>query len=237
MNNFTQPGDTLTLTAPTGGVTSGTGVIIGDLFVVAAITAAAGASFSGLHMGVTSLAKTSTDVWIEGDKLYWDNTNKRLDKNPSVGPLVAIAVAAAANPTSTGTCRLIGGRVQGSGVVGSGPAQASINTAGNATYTAAQLLGGCIVRDPNGAARSDTLPTAALLVAAMPGAKVGDVIRCHIVNGADAAEVLTILAGAGGTFDANQTAASQIIGQNTSKDIWIRLTNVTAASEAYAIAL
>jgi hypothetical protein len=47
--------------------------------------------------------------------------------------------------------------------------------------------------------------------------RVGDVVRCLIVNGADAAEVLTLLVGAGGAFDANQTASSQVIGQNTSK--------------------
>lgn len=234
--NFVSRGDVIDLTAPTGGVTNGTGYLIGDLFVIATVTASAGAVFSGYMEGVVTLAKTSTDVWIEGDKLYFDNTNKRLDKNPSLGPMVAIAVAAAANPTSTGVARLIGGRVQSS-VVGSAPAFASINTAGNVTYTAAQILGGVIVRDPNGGARSDTLPTAALLVAAIPGAKVGDTIWCEIKNGADAAEALTILAGSGGTFDANQTAASQIVGQNISKTLVLRLTNVTAASEAYAIAL
>lgn len=108
-------------------------------------------------------------------------------------------------------------------------------TAGARTYTAAEILGGLIVRDPNGASRSDVLPTAALLVAAIPGAKVGDIIECLIVNGADAAETITIGAGAGGAFDANQTAASRVIPQNTTKCIYIRLTNVTPASEAYVV--
>lgn len=106
-------------------------------------------------------------------------------------------------------------------------------TAGARTYTAAEILGGIIVRDTNGASRSDVLPTAALLVAAMPGCAVGDTIRCWIINGADAAEVLTIGAGSGGAFDTNQTATSRVIGQNSSKLLHIRLTNVTALSEAY----
>lgn len=119
-------------------------------------------------------------------------------------------------------------------------APTSIATAGNVTYTAAQILSGVIVRDPAGAARTDTLPTAALLVAAMlqaasPGAVVGDRIRCLIVNGADAAETITLAAGTGGAFDANQTAASRVIPQNATKEIHIRLTNVTAASEAYVV--
>lgn len=117
-------------------------------------------------------------------------------------------------------------------------APTSDNTVGNRTFTAAEILSGVIVRDPNGASRSDVLPTAALLVAAVTalgrgGAQVGDIVEVLITNGADAAEVITLGAGAGGGFDANQQAVSRVIGQNTSKVVRIRLTNVTAAAEAY----
>ncbi|HLQ94205.1 MAG TPA: hypothetical protein VK148_29645 [Xanthobacteraceae bacterium] len=37
------------------------------------------------------------------------------------------------------------------------------------------------------------------------------------------------------SFDANQTAASQVVGPNSSKLIHIRLTNVAASSEAYVV--
>lgn len=114
-------------------------------------------------------------------------------------------------------------------------APSSYNTAGNVTYTAADLMSGIIIRDPNGASRSDVLPTAALLVAALPGAAIGDTLRCLIVNGADAAETITLTAGSGGGFDANQTATSRIIDQNRSKFIFIRLTNVTPGAEAYVV--
>lgn len=114
-----------------------------------------------------------------------------------------------------------------------GATAASYATAGAQTYTAADVLGGIIVRDCAGSGRSDVLPTAALLVAALPNAAVGDVIECKIINGSDAAETLTIGAGTGGDFDTNQTSASRVIGQNNSKVIYIRLTNVTASSEAY----
>lgn len=109
----------------------------------------------------------------------------------------------------------------------------SYATAGNQTYTAADLLAGIIVRDCAGAGRSDVLPTAALLVAALANPAVGDVIQCYIINGSDAAETLTIGAGTGGGFDTNQTSASRVIAQNASKLLHIRLTNVTASSEAY----
>lgn len=110
-------------------------------------------------------------------------------------------------------------------------------TAGARTWTAAEVLGGILVRDPNGAARTDVLPTAALLVAAIPGATVGDVIQVKLVNGADAAEAITLNAGAGGGFDANQTAGSRVVPQNATKDFYIRLTNVTPAAEAYVVYL
>lgn len=120
-------------------------------------------------------------------------------------------------------------------VLSDGGSPTSINTAGGATYSAANLLTGIIVRDPNGAGRTDTLETAANLVAAIPGATVGDTLEVLIVNGADAAEAITLAAGTGGGFDTNQTASSRVIGQNTSKSILIRLTNVSGGSEAYVI--
>lgn len=118
-------------------------------------------------------------------------------------------------------------------VIESQGAPTSDATAGARTYTAAEILGGCIVRDCAGGSRTDVLPTAALLVAAIPNATVGDIIKCKIINGSDAAETITLDAGAGGGYDVNQTAASRVIPQNASKVLHIRLTNVTAASEAY----
>jgi hypothetical protein len=118
-------------------------------------------------------------------------------------------------------------------LVGKADAFASITTAGNVTLTAAQILGGHIARDPNGGSRTDTLPTAALLVAAIPNAHVGQVIRCYIGNGADAAETITIGAGTGGTWDA--ASAARVIAQNAGRWVIIRLTNVTAGAEAYAV--
>jgi predicted RecA/RadA family phage recombinase len=232
--NYVQPGQNIDQIAPTGGVTSGVGVLIGRLFSIALQTVAAAAAFVGTRVGVWSLAKTSAQAWSVGDKIYWDNTNKRADNVPTAGfRRIGVCVEAAANPSSTGKVALQPGVdvIQGDAL----PAPASINTAGPATLTAAQLLGGIIVRDPNGAGRTDTLPTAALLVASIPGAAVGDVIKTQIVNGADAAEAITLAAGTGGAFDANQTAASQVIPQNSSKTVHIRLTNVTAASEAYVV--
>lgn len=106
----------------------------------------------------------------------------------------------------------------------------SVVTAGNATYTTAQLLSGLILRDPAGNARTDTLPTAADLVEAIQGAMVGTSFQVHIRNCADASEVLTIAAGTGGTVSGTAT-----IAQNYAKDFLFVLTNVTIGSEAYSV--
>jgi predicted RecA/RadA family phage recombinase len=230
-----QRGKVLSVAAPYDRL-SGQGALIGAaLFGVACHDVLSGVVGEFMTEEVVSLAKTSAQAWSKGDRIAWDNTNKRLDSDLSKGPCVGVCVEDAANPSSTGKIKLAECPAPRANTVAveSSPAPASDATAGNATLTAAQMLAGVFVRDPNGASRTDTLPTAALLVAAVPGAKVGDMIRCYIVNGADAAEVLTIQAGAGGGFDANQTAASRVLGQNTSKMLHLRLTNVTPAAEAY----
>lgn len=235
--NYIEPGENLDLTAPTGGVTTGVGALIGRLFVVALTTASAAAAFVGRRVGLWKLAKTSAQTWSVGDRIYWDNTNKVADNTLTAGArFIGYATTAAANPSSTGYVLLVPGFA--SWMVGQGeavPAAASKNTAGGVTLTAAEIIGGIVVADPNGAGRTYTLPTAALLVAALQAPAIGDLLRCKLVNGADAAEAITIQEGTGGTWDANQTASSRVIGQNTSKDVLIRLTNVTASSEAYVV--
>lgn len=111
----------------------------------------------------------------------------------------------------------------------------SSNNAGANTITAAILLSGIYVRDCNGAGRTDTFDTAANIVAALPGAAVGDIIRLLIVNGTNGAFAITLAVPASGAFDGNQAAATRIIGQNTSKTISLRLTNVTGGAEAYVV--
>lgn len=115
---------------------------------------------------------------------------------------------------------------------------ASYATAGAQTYTAEDILGGLIVRDCAGGSRSDVLPTAALMVAAVAKAfgvaEVGMRFKCHIINGSDQAETITIGEGTGGSWDANQNSA-KTIAQNAKGDVYIELTNVTSGSEAYVV--
>lgn len=102
------------------------------------------------------------------------------------------------------------------------------------TYLPTDIYNGLIVRG-GGAAVSDVTPTAAQMVANTPGVQVGDIIWCMIINGntgaADSANI-TLTAGSGVSFDANQSAASRVIRTGTSKMIALRFTNVTPGSEA-----
>lgn len=101
----------------------------------------------------------------------------------------------------------------------------TVTTAGAVTYTAAQLLGGLILRDPAGAGRSDVTPTAALIIAALPGYAVGDSFEFTIRNDADAAETITLTAGTGVTLSGTMT-----IAQSNSKRFLCRVASASAVT-------
>lgn len=106
----------------------------------------------------------------------------------------------------------------------------TITTADNETLTAAQLLGGLILRDPAGGARTDTTDTAALIVAAVKAISPvnnGASFEFTIRNTADAAETITVAGGTGVT-----TSGTMTIAQNNTKRFLLVLDDVTASSEA-----
>jgi hypothetical protein len=104
-------------------------------------------------------------------------------------------------------------------------------TEGARTYTIAELLGGLILRDPAGGARSDVTPTAALIVAGIAGCVVGSSFEFTIRNTADASEVLTLTAGANVTLSGTMT-----IAQNNSRRFLAVVENVdTAAVTIYSL--
>ena len=123
------------------------------------------------------------------------------------------------------------------------PAPATISTAGNATYTAAQVLNGMILRDAAGANRTDVLPTAAALLAAINNigvstvygkvAQVGTEIPLMIMNTAGGAFTVQITMGTGGTSGTANVLST--IAQSTSKSFRIMFTNVTPGAEAYTV--
>lgn len=110
MKNFIQEGKNLTLTAPGGGVVSGTVYLIGSLLVVATVTASEGESFVGLVTGVISYTKPGSQAWTEGAKVYWDNSAKKFTTTSSGNTLAGVAVEAVGSGAdeTTGKLRLDG---------------------------------------------------------------------------------------------------------------------------------
>lgn len=108
MTNQTQSSaNSIAVTAPYA-LSAGDGCLVGSIFGVAVTDALIGATVQILTEGVFTLKKTSALAISPGDVLYWDDVAKELNKTASGVP-VAVALATAANPSATVSCRLNGG--------------------------------------------------------------------------------------------------------------------------------
>lgn len=106
MKTFVQDGDVLTLT-PAAAVASGVGYLHGvGLFGVATNDVAISTPGEFLTEGVVTIGKTSALAIAVGDRLYWDATNKVVNKTATAQQCVGIAVEAASNPSPTVTMKL-----------------------------------------------------------------------------------------------------------------------------------
>jgi predicted RecA/RadA family phage recombinase len=107
MKNFIMAGVTVTATAPSGGVSSGDGVLIGSLFGVAAGSADAGNDVELTTMGVFDLPKASGAVTF-GAPLYWDADAKTVTTvaSTTAGDNTLIGVATADADVSASTARI-----------------------------------------------------------------------------------------------------------------------------------
>ena len=97
-----QKGDVIDLTAPAGDVVSGNAYLHGGLLAVAQISKVAGAKYSGVVEGVFDLPKEATTAaFLEGETVYWDNTNFRFDESSAgrfpCGTCVKAAIASDAS--------------------------------------------------------------------------------------------------------------------------------------------
>lgn len=96
MNTFHQEGDTLQL-APGAAVAAGVGYLFGaGLFGVALTTAASGVASSFITEGVVTIAKTDSLAIAVGDRVFWDATNKCVNKTSTAQVCVGVCVEAVA---------------------------------------------------------------------------------------------------------------------------------------------
>ena len=109
MQNFIQNGDVITVPAPAGGIASGEGAIIGNIFGIATYAAAVGEPVELSTVGVYQLPKATAAVLTVGARVAWDNTAKNINL-PGTGRLpVVIATEAARNSITSVAVRLDGG--------------------------------------------------------------------------------------------------------------------------------
>jgi hypothetical protein len=121
-----------------------------------------------------------------------------------------------------------GGYQLGDGNLGEavmGYSSAPVTATDTATLTAAQVLNGIILATPTAAANY-TLPTVALLEAALPSANVGNTIDFVIVNLASSNYDITLVAGTGWTITSGgvvvvqELSSAQFRGRKTGDGTW-----------------
>lgn len=108
--SFKQDGEILTLTAPYARATSGLGAKVGAIFGVSCDTVANGEEGQFEVEGVHELTKIGSQAWTVGQRIYWDDTNKRCTSVATDGMLIGVcttAVGSGAGET-TGEVKLCG---------------------------------------------------------------------------------------------------------------------------------
>ena len=105
---YRKSGEIVTVTAPSGGLTVDVPALIGSLFGIPQFTAVEAAECELMIQGEHVLPKTSAQAWTEGQKIFWNAGTSKCDSDSAAGQLIGVAVAVAANPSSTGIVRLNG---------------------------------------------------------------------------------------------------------------------------------
>lgn len=158
------------------------------------------------------------------------DAGKGRDNSSALAYARAVMVEATGAEDDLGSCLLLGMCPAIADSVQSFTTVTTKSTAGAVTYSAAELVGGMILRDPAGASREDVTPTAAAIVGALTGAIATSSFEFTIRNTADAAETITLTAGSGVTLSGTMT-----IAQNNSKRFLAVVTDAGSGTEAVTI--
>lgn len=107
----------------------------------------------------------------------------------------------------------------------------TLDVAADLTLTTAQIQGGLILRDCAGGNRTDTLPTAAALLAAVPGAMVGTAFEFTVRNTSAGANTITVAPPDPSVL----ISGTPTVAQNNSKRFLVVFTSVNTRSPTYAV--
>lgn len=111
MNNYIQPGDTITWTNGTGAaVKSGDVVVVGTRVLGIAAVDIANAGTGAVQLtGVFTVPKVAAAVFNAGDVLTWDSSAGAFDDaaaTPASGDIVGSVIAAKAGANTEATCEV-----------------------------------------------------------------------------------------------------------------------------------
>ena len=108
MKTYIQNGHVITVPTPAGGIASGEGLIVGNIFGIAAHSSAEGDLLELATTGVYKLPKAIAAVLTVGARVAWDNTAKQAN-TPGAGRFpIGIATEAAGNGITSIAVRLDG---------------------------------------------------------------------------------------------------------------------------------
>jgi hypothetical protein len=208
---------------------SATEVIFGVLQNAPAAGEAAAVRVAGMSK-LEMNAAIAIGTFVKPEYVDAIDAGKGADASQTLAFARAFVVDASGAEDDLGVVLLIG-QVPG---ISETPAELSVvtskSTAGAVTYTAEELYGGCILRDPAGASRSDVTPSAADIVAAVPGAVATSSFEFVIRNEADANETVKLTAGSGVSLSGVMT-----IAQNASRRFLAVVTNAGSGTETVTI--
>lgn len=105
--NYVQEGSVIAVATPSGGVVSGQGLMIGNMFCVASADYAEGATGQYMTKGVFTLPKKSTDTIDPLQVVYWNATDKITETKTS-GYRVGVSLETSGNGKTTCIVRLDG---------------------------------------------------------------------------------------------------------------------------------
>jgi predicted RecA/RadA family phage recombinase len=112
MKNFIENGDVIVV--PNADVTgavdlaSGDGFVVGSLFGVCVTDIAVGDSGPIKTRGVFDLAKTTSQAWTLGQKIYWSAATGKATSTASSNKLIGVASEAADSAAATGKVLVTG---------------------------------------------------------------------------------------------------------------------------------
>ncbi len=108
MKTYIQNGHVITVPTPASGIVSGEGLIAGNIFGIAAYSAAEGDPLELATTGIYKLPKATAAVLTVGARVAWDNTAKQVNA-PGAGRFpIGIATEAAGNGITSVAVRLDG---------------------------------------------------------------------------------------------------------------------------------